>query len=578
MKLFKIQGDWSGAVHPVITNIKLKSTGMYAFENVEFEVFNVDGINKDNPPILNDLNHRWGFIVTSEGIPKSTNEAYHGTLTTNNMKAIVTYTGETGEPKTCEASLTVKDAVYAKVRYEPGHHGARYQVYPYAAHAVFLTLKASVSSNPEYIPRVGSRLLAYTVWDSYDEATDTYSEGGIIKNEVDLDPYIGTDSEVRQYIEIPDTAARATIYTLSYNINEADVLSDILPANDYEVRQKVKLWDSSDVKYLKLVYDNEIDAIWSSIQYSKNPIDPYRIGSTTGTWKEFVAMANFTGPSYSYSDAVNDSYTYYDPAVWDAATLVKVFSGPKCVAAITSDNSVITMGYSDGGIRSSIAANPFPAGLEKIAIGYTHAVGLLSNGTVVNRGNFYSDTWQNGSNTWTDIVDVIAGNKWTVGVKADGSLVGVSSTANNSPIVSGQFTNVIAKKIYLIDEYNFAIIDDTGKIHISGTSGGSQSVQEMRTAAASWPDLMSHIVCNRYRMYAFCNNPSYEKQLWCTSQYGEAEVAGWHRIVAATLCPTGIVAIRCDGQILSSTNGAGSVKKPSNDPVLWSADRSIPRK
>ena len=578
MKLFKIQGDWSGAVHPVITNITLKSTGMYEFENVEFEIFNVDGINKDNPPILNELNHRWSFIVTSEGIPKYTSYTYHDTLDTNNMKVIVTYTGETGEPKTCEASLTVKDAVDAKVRYEPGHHGARYQVYPYAAHGVFLTLKAEVTSNPEYIPRVGSRLLAYTVWDSYDEATDTYSEGGIIKNEVDLDPYIGTDSEVRQYIEIPDTAARATIYTLSYNINEADILSDVLPANDSEVRQKVKLWDSSDTKYLKLVYDNELDAIWSSIQYSKNPIDPYRIGSTTGTWTEFVAMANLGGPSYSCSDVTNDSYTYYDPAVWDAATLEQVFSGPRCVAAITSDNSVITMGYSDGGIRSSIAANPFPADLCKIAIGYTHAVGLLYDGTVVNRGNFYSETWQNGSDAWTDIVDVIAGNNWTVGVKADGSLVGVSSTANNSPIVAGQFTNVIAKKIYLIDEYNFAIIDSTGKIHISGTSGGSQSVQEMRTAAASWPNSMRHIVCNRYRMYAFCNNPSYEKQLWCADTYGEAETVGWNRIVAAAISSSGLVAIRCDGQILSSTGAAMSVKKTSNNPVLWSADRSIPRK
>ena len=132
---------------------------------------------------------------------------------------------------------------------------------------------------------------------------------------------------------------------------------------------------------------------------------------------------------------------------------------------------------------------------------------------------------------------------------------------------------MVAKKIYLIDEYYFAIIDDVGKVHVSGLPGGRQTVDDMRTAAASWPELMCHIVCNKYRMYAFCNHPSYEKQLWCSDPYGAAAIAGWHSMVAATVYANGIVAIRCDGQILSSTSTASSVKKPSNDPVLWSADR-----
>lgn len=59
--------------------------------------------------------------------------------------------------------------------------------------------------------------------------------------------------------------------------------------------------------------------------------------------------------------------------------------------------------------------------LCSIAAGYTHLVGLKTDGTVVAAGK--NDRGQCDVQDWTDIVCVTAGMYYTVGVKADGTLV-----------------------------------------------------------------------------------------------------------------------------------------------------------
>ena len=61
--------------------------------------------------------------------------------------------------------------------------------------------------------------------------------------------------------------------------------------------------------------------------------------------------------------------------------------------------------------------------IVQVAAGYTHTVGLKSDGTVVAVGRMVKVSSM--SSSWTDIVQVAAGNGHTVGLRSDGTVVAV---------------------------------------------------------------------------------------------------------------------------------------------------------
>ena len=72
---------------------------------------------------------------------------------------------------------------------------------------------------------------------------------------------------------------------------------------------------------------------------------------------------------------------------------------------------------------------------DTVSAGYTHTVGLRSDGTVVAVGRNYDGRCN--VSDWTDIVAISAGRKHTVGLKSDGTVVAVGDNEYGQCDVSG---------------------------------------------------------------------------------------------------------------------------------------------
>ena len=131
------------------------------------------------------------------------------------------------------------------------------------------------------------------------------------------------------------------------------------------------------------------------------------------------------------------------------------------IADVNAATTTITMN-SNYSITANFGVNPM------VAAGYSHTVGLKTDGTVVAMGD---ETFGRcGVGGWTDIVQVAAGGYHTVGVKSDGTVVAVGRETAGQINVGG-WTDIIQ---VAAGEYYTVGLKSDGTVVAVGANGAGQ--------------------------------------------------------------------------------------------------------
>ena len=569
MNLLKVHGTWTGTVKPVITKIDITQKGQYDFEEDIKNVYTA-GVNSVDSIVFSQ-DGTWSFFVSHDSI-NTQGYTYMEFFSQENVKVVVTYQDAIGTVNTVDAAVTVSSGVSSKGSFPLGTAGCKYQVVVDDGMDIrtFIEVTA-VPGRGEYV-RPGDKVITYVNWEQMDSQNLTVLSSGLIKKEVILESYQATAEEtgenviIVQEFAMPGVTTRFHVYSLVYNENDADWLADVIPKNDSELLSCSSKWVMTETHYVRKIPQATYNSSWSVAEGNPTRVDPYRIAcSNSSDYRTYAAMTNPDNVCYAYTDSDGS-----DILNWDAAVFTKVFAGPNGCVAIKTDGSLLTMGQ--GEVITYLQYGAAVENISKIALGRYHAAILKADGTVVHRGN-PSGTWYSAADAWTDIVDIAVGVNWTIGVKSNGTSVIVRANANY-PNGYADISSVSVKKIYSVDEYSFAYIDSSDKLYIAGTyTGDYGSVGRMRTAIASWPSSIEHIVCSNYYMYGFSKD-SMVKQVWCVDEQLQDTVKDWGHIVGAALFGPYLIAVRCDGQIVTNsyaTTDIGGTNKSGSKPWLWSA-------
>jgi len=144
----------------------------------------------------------------------------------------------------------------------------------------------------------------------------------------------------------------------------------------------------------------------------------------------------------------------------DATTTITI-NDVDTIADVNAATTTITMN-SNYSITANFGVNPM------VAAGYSHTVGLKTDGTVVAMGD---ETFGRcGVGGWTDIVQVAAGGYHTVGVKSDGTVVAVGRETAGQINVGG-WTDIIQ---VAAGEYYTVGLKSDGTVVAVGANGAGQ--------------------------------------------------------------------------------------------------------
>ena len=590
MNLALIKGKWEGELPPNIYSIKIINPNQYAWESgnthTVYEVtvhHDWEGTGKDylepltkESPVFHD-DGTWTFQMTSERIPKGSNGTYRENLSASEAIVEVRYnTPDDPTVRTASASFTVDIGPSSEHRYKLDTSVATYMVVNNTGMDTVLDLSSRVTTFVNGAAPVGSRLKVYALWENRDLTNGTILNSGIVEKQLVI------TGEDNLSVRVPNEANRISLRTLAYNERDLEFLAPYMPASEDEVELKTQLWKFSEQKFVRQLSTEAYNAAWN---YAKTRptgvIDPYRICgvSMLDGNVNAIGMVDPTGICYSYANPTSTFSNFYDPVEWDSAQFVKLFSGTDIVIGLKADGTTLGMGNYHLPTSSYLAANPFPAGVKKISFIRGHLVALMNDGTVVNRHDTLDQlkVWSEAISSWTDIVDICVGEGWIVGVKSDGTVISASNPEVFSQDKLAGLEGKFVKKVYIVNQHYPIFIHDAGRVFLPGTEPGLyNAMAKIRTEVATWPDQVNHIVVtNDTTVYGFCDDDS-KKQVWCTDSYMGDLVKNWSHIVAATEYKDGIIAIRCDGQILVNNSWRLEILKEKGSPLTWSASELVP--
>jgi alpha-tubulin suppressor-like RCC1 family protein len=127
------------------------------------------------------------------------------------------------------------------------------------------------------------------------------------------------------------------------------------------------------------------------------------------------------------ADATVSSESYSPPEcdVGDWTDIIQVATGYSHTVGLRSNGTVVAVGT--GHVREEGEKDPWDvddwANIVQVAAGYMHTVGLKSDGTVVTVGSNTFGQCEVGN--WTDMVQIAAGTFHTVGLESNGTVVAV---------------------------------------------------------------------------------------------------------------------------------------------------------
>ena len=580
MRLFTIHGNWTGTVKPLISTIDIVQNGPYEYERGTYTLFDRSVDNQDLITFNDD--GTWVFVVDESkfsvddypytNIPHIYNT--DGTVTSN---VIVKYSDSTGIEKSLESEMWIGQELKSSIAFSSGIYPSTYQVAVGDSEVqTRITIRVYPSGGLP-MRTTGEKVISYVIWEQMDSENSSVLSSGVVKEETRLSVFqtmADTEDSVKtieHVLNIPAVATRFRVHSLLYNVGDEDLLDYALPKDDSEVYVCTAYWAKSEPKYIKRITQAHYTSLATAAAAKSPKIDAYRLAGSTGySSGRCIAMTNSDGVGYAYSDGD------IDLTEWDSSTFTKVFSCGNCgCVALKDDGSLLVMG--DGTVMDKLRQGlPF-TNISKIAMYSTHAAILKDDGTVVHI-NADSSTWYAEADTWTNIVDIVVGMYWTIGVKSDGTTVVVRSNSNH-PYGYSDLAAHTVKKVYPVDEFSFAYINSKSKAYVSngGYTGSSNWVSDIRTKVGYWPSSIEHMECKYPYAYGFSKDPNYNHVL-CTNDDIQNIVWEWTDIVAVAALKYELIAVRCDGQIFTTSYTAaniGGVNKKSNRPWAWSA-KEIP--
>jgi hypothetical protein len=187
----------------------------------------------------------------------------------------------------------------------------------------------------------------------------------------------------------------------------------------------------------------------------------------------------------------NDSgYTYTSISSQLTSGVTQIFSTGYAFAALKSNGSVVTWGYSSYGGDSSSVASQLSSGVTQIFSTYYAFAALKSNGSVVTWGDsdYGGDSSSVASQLSSGVTQIFSNNVSFAALKSDGSVVtwGLSYQGGDSSSVASQLTSGVTQ--IFSTQYAFAALKSDGSVVIWGNSlygGNSSSVATQLTSGVT---------------------------------------------------------------------------------------------
>ena len=234
------------------------------------------------------------------------------------------------------------------------------------------------------------------------------------------------------------------------------------------------------------------------------------------------------GQAGDYQDAKQQSMD-----LWNTfAVRETVGAGFSHTVGLKSDGTVVAVGYNEYG-QCDVSGW---ADIVAISAGSSHTVGLKADGTVVAVG--YNNSGQCDVSGWTDIVAIRAGDSHTVGLKADGTVVAVGYNKYGQCDVSG-WTDIVAIS--------------TGIFHTVGLKSDGTVVavgynEDGQCDVSGWTDIVAISAGYYYTVGLKADGTVVAVG---DNKYGQCDVSGWKDIVAIRVGGIHTVGLKADGTVVA---------------------------
>ena len=223
-------------------------------------------------------------------------------------------------------------------------------------------------------------------------------------------------------------------------------------------------------------------------------------------------------------------------AVWEkTGNWHTLAAGYSHTVGLKSDGTVVAVGKNgngqcDVGNWTDIVA---------VSAGYWHTVGLKADGTVVAVGS--NGSGQCDVSRWTDIVAVSAGYWHTVGLKADGTVVATKYTGKSyhGQCDVSDWTDIVA--ISAGDNHTVGLKADGTVVAVGLNGSGQRDVDE-------WTDIVA-VSAGRYHTVGLKADGTVVAVGY--NGNGKYNVSGWTDIVAVSAGDSHTVGLKADGTVVA---------------------------
>ena len=225
--------------------------------------------------------------------------------------------------------------------------------------------------------------------------------------------------------------------------------------------------------------------------------------------------------------------------VGDWTDIIQVAAGYSHTVGLKSDGTVVAVGYGYAGGEDE--KQPWEvdgwANISQVAGGGFYTVGLESDGTVVAVGYNYDGQCDVGS--WTDIVQVAAGSFHTVGPRSDGTVVAAPDDKDCSQCEVGNWTDIVqvaAGTFHTVGlESNGTVVavgnKDRGECNVGEWTGINQTAAGYGHTVALKSD--GTVVAVGY------------------NYYGQCDVGNWTGIIQVAAGGHHTVGLKADGTVVA---------------------------
>ncbi|MDX5999718.1 tandem-95 repeat protein [Shewanella oneidensis] len=280
-------------------------------------------------------------------------------------------------------------------------------------------------------------------------------------------------------------------------------------------------------------------------------------GLTKSTGETYIPTAADDGFNIRLEVTGQDAYgqvTEMQYVVYAFSKVETIFSAKYTFAALKTDGSVVTWGYSDYGGDSSSVAGQLTSGVKVIYSNSSAFAAVKEDGSVVTWGSYYDggDSSSVAGQLTSGVKVIYSTGSAFAAVKEDGSVVTWGSYGGNSSSVAGQLTSGV-KVIYSTDNVfgAFAAVKEDGSVV---TWGGSSYGGDSSSVAGQLTSGVKVIYSNSGAFAAVKEDGS-------VVTWGNSGAGGDSSRVAGQLT-SGV-------KVIDSTNNAFAAVKEDGSVVTW---------